>query len=531
MLKEGTIVYNHNPASPEEFSKWKRAPWAGAVPDGPDGGTCLRIQVPAGNQQEDSTGSFAQKDVRGKDIKATAGTFEIKRKLDVESLRGWQVKLRVRVRSSGVSKPAKPWEGVRIGLSCSTAMSAFTSNISDQPQDSDWHVAELPPIRIPEDATNLVVYLGLVATSGTLWVDNIQIEAVAPPWSVLAAERGAFSQTTHWRGANVGNGAESDNSIKKLAGQWNINTVRWWLHLPSPDLPEKEYDDKIEKMLSSMDQVLNQAESIGLKIMPVFNLQFNGWGSMEKGGTHRVYLEQKALDRFLKTWGIVAQRYSGRDGIWGYDILNETVLRVPPAEGLPDWEGLVEKAAAIIHAYDAEARIVIEPEEWYGLQAFLKLGPVKVKNAVYSIHMYAPFELTHQGIDERKSMGISYPSTINGKLWDKNALRQVLRPARDFQLAYGVPMQVGEFSCIRWAPDGSSARWLKDSLDIFEEYGWDYTYHALMEWEGWNPAFGEDPKNMLDLPQPSDAKKVMLEFFGRNLKTSSSEPEKVSAQP
>ena len=42
----------------------------------------------------------------------------------------------------------------------------------------------------------------------------------------------------------------------------------------------------------------------------------------------------------------------------------------------------------------------------------------------------------------------------------------------------------GEFSVAVWAPGG--AAYLDDLVSIFEEYGWDWTYHAFREWEGWS---------------------------------------------
>jgi len=62
--------------------------------------------------------------------------------------------------------------------------------------------------------------------------------------------------------------------------------------------------------------------------------------------------------------------------------------------------------------------------------------------------------------------------------------------AREFQLEHGVRMFVGEFSAIRWAP--GAAKWLEDAISVFEEYGWDWTYHSYAGWNGWNPTFPPD---------------------------------------
>ena len=41
-----------------------------------------------------------------------------------------------------------------------------------------------------------------------------------------------------------------------------------------------------------------------------------------------------------------------------------------------------------------------------------------------------------------------------------------------------------EFSAVAWAPGAD--QYLRDCISIFEEYGWDWTYHAFREWPGWS---------------------------------------------
>ena len=52
------------------------------------------------------------------------------------------------------------------------------------------------------------------------------------------------------------------------------------------------------------------------------------------------------------------------------------------------------------------------------------------------------------------------------------------------QLRHGAKIYCGEFSAAAWAP-GADA-WRRDCIDLFEEYGWDWTYHAFREWNGWS---------------------------------------------
>jgi endoglucanase len=89
---------------------------------------------------------------------------------------------------------------------------------------------------------------------------------------------------------------------------------------------------------------------------------------------------------------------------------------------------------------------------------------------------------------------------------------------REFQLAYNVHIYAGEFSAIRWAPGDSAHQYLKAAIELFEEYGWDWSYHAYREWDGWSVEHGSDPSDHTPSSLPTDRKKLLLEWFGRNEK-------------
>jgi hypothetical protein len=129
--------------------------------------------------------------------------------------------------------------------------------------------------------------------------------------------------------------------------------------------------------------------------------------------------------------------------------------------------------------------------------------------------MYIPHHFTHQGVYDNPA-GLSYPGVIDGKPWDKERLRKALQPARDFAWDYGVHMYVGEFSAIRWAPGESAHAYLKDVIDILEENGWDWAYHAFREWDGWSVEHGPDPKDHARAKEPTSRQKLLGGWFAKN---------------
>ena len=97
-------------------------------------------------------------------------------------------------------------------------------------------------------------------------------------------------------------------------------------------------------------------------------------------------------------------------------------------------------------------------------------------------------------------------------------LEAALQPVIDFQRAHNVHIYIGEFSAIRWAPGDSACRYLRDVIEIFEEHGWDWSYHAFREWNGWSVEHGPDRNDAHPTAQPTDRQLLLREWFGKNQK-------------
>jgi hypothetical protein len=60
----------------------------------------------------------------------------------------------------------------------------------------------------------------------------------------------------------------------------------------------------------------------------------------------------------------------------------------------------------------------------------------------------------------------------------------------DFQHRYNVPIYVGEFGCIRWAPH--RLEYISEVLAVLQAQGWGWSYHAWGEWDGWDAQCNAD---------------------------------------
>ena len=106
---------------------------------------------------------------------------------------------------------------------------------------------------------------------------------------------------------------------------------------------------------------------------------------------------------------------------------------------------------------------------------------------------------------------------IGGIYTDRKRLAVLMKPVVEFQKKYGAEIYVGEFSAVRYAP--GAARWLEDVISLFEEYGWDWSYHAFRESHFWSVEHvGPDGAHPVPADEDTDRKRVLLRYFKKNEK-------------
>lgn len=233
--------------------------------------------------------------------------------------------------------------------------------------------------------------------------------------------------------------------------------------------------------LDHAEEVLGWLEKRDMRmVLDLHNPPLGGYGTRCDTFVNAAYAA-----RFISAWEEIARRFKGRKGIYGYDLINE------PAQierALPDCDywNLQRRAAEAIRRIDPDATIVIESNDWDSPDAFRYLRALDMDNVVYQAHMYKPGWFTHQGANGAACPAPdklqAYPNPARGI--DKEKLREILKPVRDFQLRHKARILIGEFSASIYAP--GAGKYLEDCIDIFNEYGWDWTYHSFREAKWWN---------------------------------------------
>ena len=236
--------------------------------------------------------------------------------------------------------------------------------------------------------------------------------------------------------------------------------------------------------LETVDRAVALAERYGLYVVLTL--------VPEKPQGAPYWTRRDLQDSIVAVWQELARRYQRRTALAGFDLINEPK---PPGPLQAQSDAFVQLAGRIIEgirAVDPARMVIFEPAPSGNAHfAFKPLkAPLPYKNVLYSAHFYKPEDITHQGVGGTK-VGEPYL----GRKGDRDELRRFVEPLRAFARRHNVPVYVGEFSCVRWAPGESAALWTRDVLELFESEGWSWTFHAFRGWHGWDHELGPtDPK-------------------------------------
>jgi hypothetical protein len=445
------------------------------------------------------------------------------RQLPVEKMRGYVVQFSARIKAENVSRKPLPYNGVKFMAPIVTDHERSWPAAETSVGTFEWQTVAFRTL-IPENARQVSLVVGLEAVSGKVWFDDIRVIAWKPPPGegprLATGKPYKGHDLPRLRGAMVSSDIDEEG-LRVFGQEWNANLIRWQLvRLGSfrDPLDLIAYDHWLQSALKKLDAALPACEKYGLQVVVDLHSPPGGGrtGGGYAGSDHGLFSDAESQRKFVNVWRQIAERYKSSKAIWGYDLANEPVESAA-GEELADWQELAQRAAEAIRAIDAQRTIIVEPPDWGNPSGLRELRPLTVPNVVYSVHMYLPHAFTHQGVDKR-GKAYSYPGEIDGKRWDRSELEAALKPAVEFQRRYGVQIYIGEFSAIRWAPDGSAYRYLKDLIEIFEAHDWDWSYHAFREWDGWSVEHGSDPDDHRRAETPTDREKLLREWFAKNRK-------------
>lgn len=412
--------------------------------------------------------------------------------VDIAACGGNAVGGKIRVRGENVEKTALTWEGMKFMLHYVNAEGADLWPQAEALHGTfGWTTVSFRHDMggIPSKDGKGAVTLGIQNGSGRLEFDlsSLRIGPAEPIWPRVNVNRRVrypkrVSNLGPQRGVMLPAGPCKEDDFATLK-KWGATLARYqmvngWLD-DGANRDLDEFDRWLDGKLDHLERdVIPWARKYGIRLVVDLHVTPGG----RQGSELAMFHDRKCADRFVACWKRIATRFKGNsDIIFGYDLVNEPEQQ---REALPDCDywSLQRRAAEAVRRIDPETTIIVESNGWDSPSAFRYLSPLDMDNVIYQVHVYGPHDFTHQSVGGRPRVATSWPDLSKG--WDREYLRRHIAPVVDFQQRHGARIYVGEFSAIAWA-DGAD-RYLADCISLFEEYGFDWSYHAFREWEGWS---------------------------------------------
>ncbi len=252
----------------------------------------------------------------------------------------------------------------------------------------------------------------------------------------------------------------------KIISEWGANCVRVPLHYR---ILEKGPFQHNRVGIRRIETLLDWAEKYDLKVIIDLHAapggQSRDW-HCDSLGEALLWQDVSMRERTLQLWEFIVERLQTKPALYGYDLLNEPVLE---KKELPVLKRFYKQLVRSIRTVDKERAIFLEGNLWATQVDFLK--DVIMQDVSVSIHAYNPLDFSFQLVPYYR-----YPGKIGKEKWDKKKVFKYLEGYAKFARKYKVDMFVGEFG-VNWRGGHyGEDKYLKDMLDAFEHYGFNYTY-------------------------------------------------------
>lgn len=323
--------------------------------------------------------------------------------------------------------------------------------------------------------------------------------------------------------------AINPKTLVDMKKDWHANSVRLMLR-PNFNARQKRlatykegWNDIIKDLPAFLDQAkaLNIAVILDLHNVPNDNAKHYRKERKEKSADF--WNDETNLEIMKACWVELSYMCKGRDQIIWFDILNEPLDWRDFPNYTRKWPGWAQEVIDVIRPIEPTRPIVVEVGPGGLCWGFKDFPLLADKNIIYSSHQYQPHKYSHQGISSLNNTDLAkayleteqpWPgvySDTGGGLWDKERLVKEMQPMIDFQKKYGVRIYISEFGVVRWAPD--AAQYIEDNIEVFEEYGWDWSFHAFRENPIWSPEYEPVFKDNIKSSNTTEIAKVLLKYF------------------
>jgi hypothetical protein len=305
-------------------------------------------------------------------------------------------------------------------------------------------------------------------------------------------------------------GQVTNTMLSDMKNVWGANVIR--LQMAPRDMANsmgKPLSEAWPSILATLDDTVARANAAGLKV--VVDMHQAPFPTAISERSTQLWSHPDLEKNFVDAWAQIATKLKPRSaGIWGFDLFNEPEI-AGQSTAPSTWRPLATKLTSTIHGIAPDIWIVWDPGPNGQAHGYINLTPLPDNKVIYTAHDYRPHDFTHQCLP-----GWACPANYPYNGYDKTDRLNQLKPIRDFQVKYNVPIYIGEFSVIRNAPAADGVLWLQEAVDIYENWGWSWAYHAFREWDGWSLEHDNNLNNRTPVSGFTDRGLVIREVMLKN---------------
>lgn len=322
--------------------------------------------------------------------------------------------------------------------------------------------------------------------------DNPTPKTLKPEDPAPERDRKSLPTGWPWRGISIQSEQSTPEDVDYLAGI-GVNFIR--IQIKPPIVARKKKmkpQAAFQSELDWADSMVSACARNGITSMIAFNHLVLDPASEWDETSPAFWSDKSIRDSLCNLVDVVVRRFASRGPeLCAYEVMSEPVVKDGPGGGKApkELELFYQSVLNRIRQHDKLRWFLLtpgprgRPNNFDGFTAF----DIRDDKLIYGAHMYMPDVFTHQGIKDRPK-GITYPGTIKGQRWNRDAIAKAFSSLRAFESQTGYPVFIGEFQAARWG-DGADL-WVKDVVETMDAYGWSWAYFAYEAGQNfWDPFY------------------------------------------
>lgn len=176
-----------------------------------------------------------------------------------------------------------------------------------------------------------------------------------------------------------------------------MNAIRFYMNYKTFEADAQPYQYK-QSGWDWIDKNVQWAKANGVFLILNMHVPQGGYQSACKGDA--LWTSTENQKRLVALWKAIATRYKDEPQIAGYDILNEPT----PSGSMQNWSALAQNIINGIRSVDNNHLIITERAlalncDYNYSDTNNNYPQITETNLMYTVHLYDPFEFTHQNLD------------------------------------------------------------------------------------------------------------------------------------